>query len=912
MRRVRKGFSGVETPLFERMLAVGQPAEEELVDEQVQIDNAVAVAVDENVKENVAENVSQAAIHHLHLMTFHLLHKHYLHLLNNNTEDDSEVQEVVEVVTTAKLITKVVTAAASQVSAASTTIHAASVTIPAAMPTIPVAAPTVVASYTIRWKGVIIRDPEEKLPLKNPAETPVVKDKSKRILVETPKPMKKKDQIKMDAEYARKLQEEIDRDHDGFSKYIDWDAAMDHVNQKSTRFDENIRFLFKSREEMEAEDQEIIKSINETPTQKAAKRRKLSEEAQEAKDLRKQLEVVEDEDDNVIVKATLIASKVPVVDYQIVLINKKPSFKIIRADETHQLYISFATLLKNFNREDLETSWRIVKDGFSTSIPTNFLDEYLLLTLKTMFEEPDGQDAIWRNQKSVHGLSLVKRWKLLASCGVHVITLSTVQLFLLVERRKWLNDSKCVRSPLAYKKVIIAMQSMVEMSLQREQVANISTHTSEPSRCFNSICYDDDDDDNDDEERTIHLCDIISQFPPSIVITTFPPILPNFEDPEDSLIMRNEEISTIPVKESDEVIKSGVKDLVPILSESKDTSRSDSEFDLSSCENNSMSGNPTPSSNSEVGSISPSPIPYKDSDPLLEETDILLSHFDNSSPEYETFSYDIEEKSSGSTITHSNYSLLDYEAFYVDDDHIEEKSSDSTTTHSYFSLPEYDFFIFDLSINPFPPVDRSVSHHEEFADELTHIISSPEYDCFHFDTETDSGDLTILFEENVSKDTTKEFTSPELNYFPLILSDCDSTFFEKIYEIDLLVSFPFGNKDKVFDPGIFIIKRVQSKRFHIFPLDNFPTFSFVSDSLLLIDPSEIETFLSFPFENEDKVFDPWIFFINEVFSFTRRTPHILSDNFLINKCHIFREISLMTESSVIFHPKNKEIREQSS
>nr|GFC99649.1 hypothetical protein [Tanacetum cinerariifolium] len=52
-----------------------------------------------------------------------------------------------------------------------------------------------------------------------------------------------------------------------------------------------------------------------------------------------------------------------------------------------------------------------------------------------MFEEPDGQDDIWRNQKSVHGLALVKRWKLLISCGVHVITLSTVQLFLLVERR---------------------------------------------------------------------------------------------------------------------------------------------------------------------------------------------------------------------------------------------------------------------------------------------------------------------------------------------------------------------------------------------------------------------------------------------------------------------------------------------
>ncbi|GKF68432.1 hypothetical protein Tco_0198111 [Tanacetum coccineum] len=42
-----------------------------------------------------------------------------------------------------------------------------------------------------------------------------------------------------------------------------------------------------------------------------------------------------------------------------------------------------------------------------------------------------------------------------------------------------------------------------------------------------------------------------------------------------------------------------------------------------------------------------------------------------------TFSFDIEEKSSGSTTIHSGYSLPDYDAFYFDDDHIEEKSSGS-------------------------------------------------------------------------------------------------------------------------------------------------------------------------------------------------------------------------------------------
>ncbi|GJY98164.1 hypothetical protein Tco_0515074 [Tanacetum coccineum] len=105
------------------------------------------------------------------------------------------------------------------------------------------------------------------------------------------------------------------------------------------------------------------------------------------------------------------------------------------------------------------------------------------------------------------------------------------------------------------------------------QAANLSTYTAESSRRFNSI-YD------DDEESTIPLNEIISQLPPSIAITT---VLPTME-PEDSLIMRDENLSTIPEKESDEFIKSSVEDLVPILSKSEDTSDNDSECDLPFCD----------------------------------------------------------------------------------------------------------------------------------------------------------------------------------------------------------------------------------------------------------------------------------------------------------------------------------------
>ncbi|GKE78102.1 hypothetical protein Tco_1544222, partial [Tanacetum coccineum] len=218
-----------------------------------------------------------------------------------------------------------------------------------------------------------------------------------------------------------------------------------------------------------------------------------------------------------------------------------------------------------------------------------------------------------------------------------------------------------VRELLLQEKLHKALQAVCEKLNQQEHAAN---------------------------ESTIPLNEIISQIPPSIAIT---PVLPTIE-PEDSLIMGDENLSTISKKESNEFIKSSVEDLVPIPSESEDTSDSDKECDLPFCDNSVTFSNPLFDANDDE---------CFDPEGDIDEIDIFLE-IDDSFPEYETICFNIEEKSSG-----------------------------STTTHSDFYLPEYDSFIFDLSINPFPPADRSISHHEEFTDELAHIISPPEYDRFY-------------------------------------------------------------------------------------------------------------------------------------------------------------------------------------
>ncbi|GJS61976.1 hypothetical protein Tco_0656760 [Tanacetum coccineum] len=183
---------------------------------------------------------------------------------------------------------------------------------------------------------------------------------------------------------------------------------------------------------------------------------------------------------------------------------------------------------------------------------------------------------------------------------------------------------------------------------------------------------------------------------------------------------------------------------------------------------------------------------------FLEETNT----FDNSLPESETFCFNLEEISSGSTTTRSDLPLPDYEAFYFDDDHIEEKSSGNTTTHANFS--QYNSFIFDLSINPFPPTDRSDFYHEEFADELSHIISPLDLECFYFKIEPDPGDLIDPgICENLSSMTNvnlpfEDDQSPLLAYVVWIFLPFLA------YPVTPPYLLSSGNKDTIFDPGIFV------------------------------------------------------------------------------------------------------------
>nr|GEX97582.1 hypothetical protein [Tanacetum cinerariifolium] len=236
----------------------------------------------------------------------------------------------------------------------------------------------------------------------------------------------------------------------------------------------------------------------------------------------------------------------------------------------------------------------------------------------------------------------------------------------------------------------------------------------------------------------------------------FTPVLSS-EEPDNSLSVGDEHLDTIPTTESDEVIKSSVEDLVPIPSESE-----------------ALKDNPTPSFELLTKSSSTSPKSF------LEETNT----FHNSLPEFENFCFDLEEISSG-----------------------------STTTHSDISFSEYDSFIFDLSNDQFPPTGRSDFTHKEFADELAHIISPPEYDCFYFRNLPDPSECIPILDsrirENLSS-TTRVNLPVEDDHSPLLAYVVWIFLAYLAYPVIPPYIYSFGNEDTIFDPGIAI------NRFYLF------------------------------------------------------------------------------------------------
>ncbi|GJU56405.1 hypothetical protein Tco_1230119 [Tanacetum coccineum] len=324
------------------------------------------------------------------------------------------VTTVSEVVTTVNVVVSTISIIPVSVAA---TITEDEITLAQALAELKSVKTKVTTATTTATKGILLQEPSES---RTTTTTIPSKDKGKGIIAEEPLKMNKKDQISSDEQEAIRLQAEFDEEAkiktdyelaqrlqakeqeeltikeksklfvqllEARKKHFAAKRVEEKRNRPTTKAQQrsimytylknmvgwnpkdlknksfaNIQELFdKAMKRVNTfidMDTELVE-VDELEQEKA-KKQKVDEDKETTK-LQSLMKVILDEEE-VAVDDIPLATKPPsIVDYKILKQGKISYYQIIRADGSSKRYSAFIQMLRSFDREDLETLWKLVK-----------------------------------------------------------------------------------------------------------------------------------------------------------------------------------------------------------------------------------------------------------------------------------------------------------------------------------------------------------------------------------------------------------------------------------------------------------------------------------------------------------------------------------------------------------------------
>nr|GEV40116.1 putative reverse transcriptase, RNA-dependent DNA polymerase [Tanacetum cinerariifolium] len=353
MKRQGKDFSGKVTPLFETMMKQKSKKPKKRINEVPQLSdstNDVAdgyVTTTSNDQLLVLEKKANKKSHKLKR-----LYKIGSSTRVESSEDagrndqdrfDTSVLDDEEVVA----IEKEVSTACEVVTTVSVKVSTTAITPQVSMEEIILAKALIdIKTSKPKAKGIVMQDPSE-----TPTPTPIVstqqpskaKDKGKAKMIEPEKPLKKKDQIMFDEEVAKNLKAQLQAELEEEERIAR--QKEEEANIAVIKSWENTQAMidadYQMAQKLQTEEQEQLSIEGKSNSKRAGrkleqeddKRQRIEEENESAK-LKKCLEIVPDDEDDVTIEATPLSSKSPtIVDYTIYKEGRKSFFKIIRADD---------------------------------------------------------------------------------------------------------------------------------------------------------------------------------------------------------------------------------------------------------------------------------------------------------------------------------------------------------------------------------------------------------------------------------------------------------------------------------------------------------------------------------------------------------------------------------------------------
>ncbi|GJW41945.1 hypothetical protein Tco_0070744 [Tanacetum coccineum] len=183
-------------------------------------------------------------------------------------------------------------------------------------------------------KGLVIHEQEQAPTLTVSSQQPSqlnVQDKGKGKMVELEpvKKLSKKDQLMLDEELAFKLQAELEEDYrlvrqrEKESNIVSWDNVVNIFVDIDTELVEGSEVRAKAKIAQKSS----LKRVDTELEQESIKKQKIHKEV------------------------------------------KKTYYQIIRADGSSKMYLVFSHMLKSFDKEDLETLWKLVKAKHGSTRP---------------------------------------------------------------------------------------------------------------------------------------------------------------------------------------------------------------------------------------------------------------------------------------------------------------------------------------------------------------------------------------------------------------------------------------------------------------------------------------------------------------------------------------------------------------
>nr|GEW04482.1 hypothetical protein [Tanacetum cinerariifolium] len=190
---------------------------------------------------------------------------------------------------------------------------------------------------------------------------------------------------------------------------------QEHERKEAYRFEEQVEESSKKAEEEVTEGS--YKRVRTKLEQESAKKQKIDDD-KDTTELQQLVKIIPYKEGVAIDAIPLAVKPLSIVDWKIQKEGKKSYYKIIKADGSLKIYLIFSHMLKDFDREDVETLWKLVKAKYGSIRPEGDYETVLWGNLKVMFD-PHVEDEVWKMQQRYN----VVRWTLFNSCGVHCLSL---------------------------------------------------------------------------------------------------------------------------------------------------------------------------------------------------------------------------------------------------------------------------------------------------------------------------------------------------------------------------------------------------------------------------------------------------------------------------------------------------------